>query len=310
MTISIKNYFWVLLGVGGLFLGSVAHAQWDQRVFKISSEGVSTELSQEALMKELRDVSTILIGEKHYTRAVQKAEARIIGDVVRLSGSEKAFTTAWEFLNATSQDVTDQLYAQVVSGQMTPVQFLKMTQGVELSDIYAPVIDVTRELGGKLLGVNLSRTQKTPVVKEGIGALDPTLLPPGFALGSEGYFDRFKSLMAGHGSPEKIQHYFEAQCLTDDVMAYHLVNTAVTPRKFLITGEFHTDFMDGAAARFKTRLKARPELPQDFAVVRIFDASDYEQKELMGLLYDERYGKIADYVFFVNEPMEDGIADF
>lgn len=293
---------WVLLGVAFFQMAS-AQAQWNQRILKIENNGSRAELSIQDLAQELKTVPTVLIGEKHYTPEVQKAEASLIAAVVQASGAQNSFTTAWEFLNFGSQDQTNQLFSQFVTGEITSSQFLKMTQGVQVSNTYAPLLEVTRDLGGQLLGVNLSRAQKAPVVEKGIGALDPALLPPGFALGSEGYFERFASLMEGHGSPQKIRNYFEAQCLTDDVMAYHLVESVKTPRKFLIAGGFHLDFLDGTAARLKARLQSQPESSQQVSVIRILDASDYEEHELMELIHNERDGAIANYVYFVNEPM-------
>lgn len=302
----LKTLVFALAFVGGCFFQApLVHAQWNGRIFKVGRAGAATEIPFEELIQELKVFPTVLLGEKHYTRSIQQVEGKIIRDVVEATGSQNAFTTAWEFLNFSSQERTDQLYSKVVSGELSVQDFLKITQGVDLSELYAPVIEATRDLGGKLLGVNLSRAQKVPVVEKGLSGLDPLLLPPGFGLGGDLYFERFNALMAGHGSPEKIRHYFEAQCLTDDVMAYHLTETATTPQKFLISGGFHMEYFDGAAARLKIRLQSRPELSQSFALVRLIDASDFEEKELPGLLRDERYGGIADFVYFVDEPFVD-----
>lgn len=293
------NRVGILLGFFTLFLASGPHAKadtWNGRIFEVRSR---MEISRARYVKQLSSFPVIVLGEDHYSEAVQAVQALTIREVVLATGKTGAFTTHWEFLNATSQEQTASLFERLRSKQITPAEFFQATLGSVPSLSYAPILENTAELGGKLLGVNLSRAEKAPVVEHGITALDPSLLPPGFDYGSEGYFERFRDIMAEHASPEQLQNYYAAQCVVDDVMAYHLLNDSGDTLKFLIAGGFHTEYYDGVVRRLFMRA---PRVR--VASIRIFDASHFEEKELSGLLplHDERYGNIADFVYFVNEP--------
>jgi hypothetical protein len=157
---------------------------------------------------------------------------------------------------------------------------------------------MTRAHGGRFLGVNLSREEKAPAVEKGLSGMDPALVPPGFALGGADYFKRFHEAMAAHApTPEKLQNYYVAQCLTDDAMAYHIAEHTGTERNFLITGSFHMEYNDGVVTRLKARLPGK-----QVVTVRILDTSDYIEEELDGLIKDKSYGPTADYLMFVEEP--------
>jgi uncharacterized iron-regulated protein len=277
-------------------LASAAHAEnWDGRIFNVKT---NTEISPAEYVEDLSHFSIIVLGEKHYTPAVQLAQAQTISKVVHAAGKVGHFTTGWEFLNVTSQSETDRLFSQVTSKQMTAATFLNRTQGDNPSLSYAPIIDATADLGGQLLGMNLSREEKAPVTKNGLEALDPKLLPPGFDHGTAGYYERFVEEMQGHATPTQVKNYYDSQCLVDDVMAYHLLKDSKNGLNFLIVGSFHTDFYDGAVNRIKVR---SPGI--EIVTVKVIDASDYEEKDLMNEMHSDQYGDIADYVYFVNNPM-------
>jgi uncharacterized iron-regulated protein len=283
-----------------LALISVAHSEvssksWDGRIFNVKTK---IEITEEEYVHDLASFTTIVLGEKHYTPAVQLAQAKTIRSLVTATGRAGEFTTGWEFLNVTSQSLTDDLFNKVKTKVISAENFLDETQGKTPSMSYAPIINVTADLGGKILGMNLSRAEKAPVTEKGIEALDPQLLPPGFDYGTAGYFERFKEVMQGHATPEQVKNYYASQCLVDDVIAYHLLGNA-EPLKFLIVGSFHSDFFDGAVNRMKVR---DPHLL--IATVKIIDSSDFSENELLAELHDNKYGDIADYVYFVNNPKE------
>lgn len=278
-----------------LALASVAHAKnWDGIIYNVKT---NSEITSAEYINDLSNFSIIVLGEKHYTPAVQFAQAKTIRNVVDATGKSGAFTTGWEFLNVTSQSVTDGLFTQVKSKQMSAATFLEKTQNNSTSMSYGPIIDATALLGGKLLGMNLSRLEKAPVTEKGIEALDPKLLPPGFGYGTAGYFERFNEAMQGHATPEQVKNYYASQCLVDDVMAYHLLKDSNNELNFLIVGSFHTDFYDGAVNRIKIR---SPGIA--IVAVKIIDASDFEEKDLLEQVHSDQYGDIADYVYFVNNP--------
>ncbi|MFA6237968.1 MAG: ChaN family lipoprotein [Bacteriovorax sp.] len=267
---------------------------WDGRIFNAKSR---LEIFQDEYIRELSKYKVIVLGEKHYTPAVQYAQEQTIRNVVAFTNKSGAFTTAWEFLNVTAQNETDRLFNQVKSKEITAENFIESTQGKKDSG-YASVIEATADLKGNLLGTNLSREEKKPVTENGIGALDPKLLPPDFDYGTRGYYERFELVMSGHATPEQIKNYYDSQCLVDDTIAYHLLKDSTNTLNFLIAGSFHTDFYDGAVHRMKSR---QPGIK--IVTVKIIDASDFEESELLGEMHSEQYGDVADYVYFVNNPI-------
>ena len=288
------KYFLLLSLVTTMACFEASAKSWDGKIYNVRNQ---IEISEPEYIQELSNYSIIVLGEKHYTTAVQLAEAKTIREVVLSKNKVGSFTTGWEFLNITSQNMTNSLFAKVKNSEITSEEFLIETQGKTPTSSYAPVIDVTAELGGNLLGMNLSRAEKDPVTKNGIEAIDPKLLPPGFDYGTPGYFERFQEIMQGHATPEQVNNYYASQCVVDDVMAYHLLKDSNQELKFLIAGSFHTDFYDGAVNRMKVRNNQL-----SLATVKIVDASDYSENELMEVLHDDKYGDVADYIYFVNSP--------
>ncbi|MCM2278124.1 MAG: ChaN family lipoprotein [Oligoflexia bacterium] len=270
-------------------------ASWHGRIFDV--KGGQLEIGSAALAGRLARARNVVLGEKHDTPAVQAAQAEIMESVIGEAGRRDDFTLAWEFLNVSGQRVTEEAFSRFVAGEIGVAELLSRIQGHEGYLNYSPVLEATKRLGGRLIGVNLTRAEKAPVTRGGIGAADPALVPPGFALGSGGYRERFTETMREHVPPEKIENYFAAQCLTDDVIAFHLLQDSASPLNFLVIGSFHTDYFDGTVERLKLRAPDQLTL-----TVKLVDASDYAEGELLSLLTDARYGEIADYVYFVNEP--------
>lgn len=286
-----KSY---LILISALFMTMNANASWNEKIFKTKDGSV---IQRDRFINDLKSKNIIVIGEKHYTLEVQREEGNVISNVVLASKKENSFSLSWEFLNASSQTETEELFNRVVSYEISTHDFLVKTQGLEKASLYSPIIDATATLGGKLYGVNLSREEKAPVVKDGLSALDPKLMPPDFKMGGANYLERFTQTMQGHATPDQITKYFAAQSLVDDVSAYHLTNDSSVDLKFLVIGAFHSQYNDGVVQRIKDRN------PQESVVnVEIIDASDYKEDELSSIFTDPKYGPRADYIIFVNEP--------
>jgi uncharacterized iron-regulated protein len=271
-------------------------ALWDQKIIDLNN---SSEINRQELLSKLGHNNIIVMGEKHYTEEVQRQEGLIISDLVTYTHQENQFSLSWEFLNASSQLETANLFNQVVNKQITATDLLKITQGSKSAAVYSPMIEATANLGGQLFGVNLSREEKAPVVTNGLGALDPKLLPPNFQLGGKNYLERFTETMKDHATPNQIINYFAAQSLVDDVSAFHLNSDSNNDLKFLVIGAFHTMFNDGVVARIKLR-----NTNASVANIEIIDASDFTSSEITSIYEDEKYGKRANYIIFVNEPNE------
>ncbi len=278
-----------------LLFSSLSHAStWNGRIEEGFS-GASVSIADVA--ERLADSDFIVLGEQHDVAAIQSAQAAMIAEVAGRRG-DRGFSTAWEFLDAKEQPRIQETFDAFNSGSIDAREFLVRTQGSARYLNYAPILEVTRLLGGGFLGVNLSRKDKEPVVQGGLGAALPGTVPSGFGMEFGGYFDRFKSAMEGHATPEQISNYYSAQCLTDDVMAYHLISGRVASElRFLVVGAFHSDFGDGVVKRLRLRSGGAR-----VRTVRFVDASLYTVAELRGLRQDPLYGVVADFVYYLNEP--------
>jgi uncharacterized iron-regulated protein len=271
-------------------------AGWAGHIVDVST---GTQLDLDGLIRAVADSRTLVLGEKHNTPEVQRAQARVIEVVTKARGAEGRFTTAWEFLDVGAQNSVSMEFGRFSRNEITGVEFLNRVQGSTYNWSYLPILDTTRLLGGDLLAVNLSRAQKAPVVRSGIKAADPALIPPGYESGSAQYFARFSEAMGeGHATPEQIQNYFDAQCLTDDVMAYEMLARARPELHFLVVGSFHSDYFEGTVRRLSQRAPG-----ERVRVIRFIDMSDYTEAEIPDLLKSPAYGDIADIAVFVNEPV-------
>ncbi len=276
---------------------SFAFQNWNGRIFQVNMQ---KEIFFDELLTHLNEEKIIIFGEQHNTTAIQLAESLIIKNVVISQHNQGKFLAAWEFLNYTEQKNISYAFNQFIADKITAEEFLIQTQGTAQNISYIPIFKTLKLFQGDLIGVNISREAKAPVLEGGIDAIDPKYIPPNFALGSVNYFQRFKDVMKDHVPSDRIENYFAAQCLTDDIMAHTLQQNINPPLIFLITGNFHTDYYDGIVNRIRVRQSVNP------IIIRFIDASDFDSKELNELLpqllHDEKYGDIADYVYFVNEP--------
>lgn len=277
--------------------------KWNARILEVHS-GAVLSISELAEGLSQSGTKNIVLGEIHYNPPVQQAEADIMRSFIAREHSENHFTTAWEFLETASDSKVQSLFESFVSGALSGDGFIQGIFNRELESPYLPMLEVPKDLGGQLLSTNLSHEQKDPVVQGGLSKIDPSLIPPHFAMGDQNYYDRFSVAMQGHATQTELANYFAAQCLTDDVIAYNLVTRSTQDIRFLVVGSFHTDYKDGVIARLKARAPS-----EHTQVIRFFDISTLTQSqvitELPAILNHSMYGDIADYVYFVNEPASD-----
>lgn len=275
---------------------------WNGRVYDVQSRQFITEAQAR---EALASVRVLVLAEKHDTESVQVQEARALDWALESQkfGPLEKWTLGWEFLNRRDQASIDASWTQFKEGALSADQLMDQLQGAGRERTYIPILASGARFGGQLAGVNLSREEKAPVVKDGLSSLDPALIPPGFEMGGPGYRERFEVAMGdGHATPEQIDRYFEAQCLTDDVLAYQLLQSRVRFRA-LVVGSFHADYFDGVAARIRARAPDQP-----VHVIRFVDASDYVSADLdpdlilADPVHHKRYGPIANWVWFAGEP--------
>lgn len=287
------KHFFLIITVLLSFSSSFA-ASWQGRVFRVHN---TQELNFSDFVDEISKNVLIVMGENHSTIEVQNMEAQVIQSVVDHTGSEGRFNLSWEFFSIKDQSLINENYELVKSGQMSTEKFIEKTVGGQFYKTYIPVIDAVKDLKGDLVAINLTREEKRPVTQRGIEAADPALVPAGYEIGGSNYFNRFKEQMEGHSDQDAIRRFFDAQCLTDDVMAFHTLKNLNPNKTFVIAGHFHTDYQDGTVHRIQVRA---PELAK--AHVRIVDASEYTEVELLAMMKDPTYGEVADYVIYVKQP--------
>ena len=274
---------------------------WDGRVYDVSRQAF---LSAGEVRAGLSGAQIVVLGEKHNTASVQLQEARAVEATLEANPwAAGSWVLGWEFLNRRDQKAIDELWSQFNGGELTTRELMDQLVGPGRESTYIPILEAASRFGGGLRGLNLSRDEKAPVVKGGIGALDPALIPPGFAMGGEGYRERFNAAMGGgHASPDQLDRYFQAQCLVDDVMAYSLLQGEAYLR-IEVSGSFHSDYFDAAIARIRAR-----DAVSRLLSIRFVDAADYTEAELIPQLklsepvMDPKYGAIADWIWFAGTP--------
>lgn len=274
---------------------------WNGRIYDTSTRKWLDEASARRILGQTR---ILVLGEKHDTPSVQAQQARALDWATESQGFGPLdhWALGWEFLDHADQPAIETAWSQFGDGALNAEGVMDALQGKDRHRSYLPILDAGIRFGGMLKGLNLSRAQKAPILTGGLASLDPSLIPPGFEMGGSGYRERFEAAMAGHASPEQLERYFEAQCLTDDVLAYQLLLPRVRFRA-LVAGSFHSDYADGVVARLRARA---PD--QTLHVIRFVDASDYSASELepdLALhdpIHHKRYGNVADWVWFAGEP--------
>ncbi len=298
-----RQIFGALFVIATTLSGAAAEAAtpWNGRVFDVSRQAFLTDAEIHA---QLAGVEILVLGEKHDTPSVQLQQARAISETLEANPAAIGrWVLGWEFLNRRDQLAINEDWSRVNADEITVSDLLDRFMGKGRGRSYSPILEAGVRFAGELRGLNLARDEKAPVVRGGLEALDPAVLPPGFAMGGAGYRERFDAVMGGgHASPDAIGRYFQAQCLTDDVMAYELLKGA-SPLRVLINGSFHSDYFDAAIDRIRARDQASRLLS-----IRFIDASDYSESELTPDLklaepvVDPKYGALADWIWFAGEP--------
>lgn len=248
-------------------------------------------LTREQLFEKVGQYEEVIVGEKHNTPAVQEAEAALFTGYAKARREKVTF--AWEFWSWSDKKILDAAYARYSGDEITGLQFLEtFADATGPLDPYLPLIEAVKAAGAEVLPINLSREEKAPVVKDGITALDPALLPAGFEVGGTGYAARFTEAMGGHGG-RVMDNYYAAQCLVDDVAALHFSRDRTTRSAFLVIGDFHTRYFDGVWKRIEKRSGAKSRI-----LVQISEISD--ENDWGSILASEKYGLAADYVILTD----------
>lgn len=248
------------------------------------------EITRKEMIEMIAKADELVVGEKHNTESIQNSEARLFSDFASSRGERVTF--AWEFWDWSDKAKLDASFEKFRTDEITSEAFLKSMFGDQYPNLpYAPLMEAVKAAQADILPTNLSRSEKAPVLKGGINALDPKLLPPGFGVGGANYYERFVEAMGGHSDPAKSENYFVAQSLVDDSVALHLTRDRTTRSIFLVIGEFHSSYFDGVWKRLELRSGNHTRY-----LVQIADPED--QTDWEPVLHHAKYGDLADFVIF------------
>ncbi|MDX9731103.1 MAG: ChaN family lipoprotein [Bdellovibrionales bacterium] len=161
-----------------------------------------------------------------------------------------------EFLSWTVQDATSAYFDGLISEQ----EFLSRANwgGNPFVD-YRDQALFPKTTGGRLIGVNSTRTLSSAIAKKGVDGLsaeEQAELPPHFTVGSAHYRERFDAIMGGHGGGPAMDRYFAAQSVWDDTMAWQaktFLDLNPTHCLAIIVGDFHAAWGGGLPDRLKAR---------------------------------------------------------
>jgi uncharacterized iron-regulated protein len=270
-----------------IFLSNTVYAKITQ-VFDI---GNRAELSIDSFIKALPRQGHIVLGEFHNTPSIQEAQAELINSKVIFESLSSDFSIHWEFLNHTDSMAIKKISSNLNSRSVDPTKaLLALTTASNL--VYLPLFKVLQDKQGEIFGINLPRNIKQKVIKEGIGSIDPQLVPNHHYVGNESYNERFITAMGNHAPADVIEKYFTAQCLTDSVMADQIYkHENLSSLNFTIAGSFHTDFYDGTVVR----LMSLTNMP--VVTLKIINTNSHTPEEITEFKNTQsKYGPVADYL--------------
>jgi uncharacterized iron-regulated protein len=285
----LGNFLSMKIALILLFIPVMAFAKIDS-VFKTKT---GQYISYQDLMTELPSQGFMVLGEFHNHVEIQKAQGKLVEDIVTTKKLFNKFQLGWEFLNYSKQSEITASFNRMVTNQMTVMEFLTSAVGNK-NKSYVPVIQALKNKSGKLVALNIEREIKQKLIKEGRDAIYEHL-PPNFEVGADAYRERFYLAMGDHVPPAMKEPYFEAQCLTDSVMSYKAVEHHNFPMTFIIAGSFHTDFYLGTVSRLKKLTS------EEVVTFKIVDSSKLTANELLEIVNgDQKYGAYADYIIITS----------
>ncbi|MBI4405712.1 MAG: ChaN family lipoprotein [Deltaproteobacteria bacterium] len=239
--------------------------------------------------------AVIIISEIHDNVQHHEHQVSLLETVARLA-PEQSLNVGMEFIPFTRQAAVDNF----LLGKIDEKTFKEEVTWKGNFDFYRTQILFPASHQGKTIALNAPSELTSKISRMGLASLttdEKVLLPPHFELGNKAYFERFKQVMeSSHPLPEeKLQHYFEAQSVWDDTMAW---TAAQYMRGFpnavliIIVGDFHVQYGGG----LPDRLIARGV--QQLMTISQVDVTGLSQSEIDALvLPDAHWGQRADFVW-------------
>lgn len=264
------------------------------QINSIYNSHTKEKLDAQVFFKELTAHQIYVLGEFHNTIEIQNAQAQFIENFIVSHPTNNDFVLHWEFLNFTENSFIKKNFQLLISNKISAHKFLEHTLGQQYMS-YLPIIKSLKRLNGDINGINLPRTLKQQIIKEGIESIDPNLISPYHYVGGKNYLDRFSSVMGNHVPSYQLAKYFEVQCLVDSTMAYQIyietIRTVIDKTHFLIAGSFHTDFFQATVEKLKRLI---PKKVISFKFISKTHQTDDEIQEIVR--GDKLYGAYADYI--------------
>lgn len=260
------------------------------KIIEVYNTKTQEVLNVSSLIKELPNNGYFVLGEFHNTKEIQEAQAELIQKKVKYNQAETQFSVFWEFLDHTSQTTIDIQFQKYIDQKISLVEFISSTAGKQ-NMLYSPIIKVLKTSKGVLRGINLPRSLKQKVMKEGIQSIDPKFIPRNHYVGGKNYEKRFSTAMGGHVPADAVAKYFLAQCLTDSVMAEQITKYKKNELNFIIAGSFHTDFYDATVIRISKIVNT------SITTFKFASVNQSTPEEIFNFKNkDNDYGFYADYI--------------
>jgi uncharacterized iron-regulated protein len=282
----------VLLVISGLLATLQASAVPVNQILRRGVEPVALA----AAVAAVQPGDVVVLGEEHGT-SVQPGQQLAVMQALRARGLK--VSVGMEFFDETRQELVDQWRA----GTLPEADFLKAIHwgSLPFSSYREQALFPRASEGTTTIALNAPMSLTGQIAKVGIAGLSPAekaMLPPDFALGNSGYFERFKEVMGGEGhlpSPSDVQNYFAAQSTWDDTMAFNAtqyLRAHADQVLVIVVGEFHVQYGGGLPDRLRARGVSHVTT---FSLVNLHGLSDDEQRKAVEP--DSSYGARADFVW-------------
>ncbi|MCC6278272.1 MAG: ChaN family lipoprotein [Oligoflexia bacterium] len=247
------------------------------------------------IVSEVEPGTVVIIGEIHDSLPHHENQKELLQ---ALASRLNKISVGMEFFEFQHQITVD----NYTSGKIGEVEFLK-TIGWQSPtfDLYREQVLFPRSHQGSTRALNASRKLTSAIARKGINGLSPelaALIPIGFKLGNQNYYERFAATMHGHVSASDLLRYFEAQSVWDDTMALVAAQyVAAYPDQVLviIVGNFHVEYGGGLPDRLLKRGAQKV-----LTIGQVSQGSESLNVLLKSLKPDPRHGKFADYILITD----------
>ena len=268
--------------------------------FEIFSTQLQKTITPSEFLAQHSLDKNFVLGEFHNTQLIQNGQAKLIELILTPYPGHMKSALHWEFLNHTEQNKISLNWKKVLNSQISPESFLIEHLGDKNKE-YLPIFNLLSNSNSSIYGLNIPRSIKQEVIKNGIGSIDQNLIPNHHYIGGPEYKERFTKAMGGHAPSDLVDKYFEVQCLTDSIMADQFFKFSTQAEiNFIIAGSFHTDYFDGTVTRIN-------QLTTDSLVTfKFIQKSAHTTEELKEFKTGSKsYGHYADYIIIVSDQNKD-----